>query len=375
MNTAPAPRKKPAAALPRLRRSDLPVRAAFAEPATAFEIQVAELWRDVLNVDRVGTQDDFFDLGGDSLTATELFLELERWFAVRLSTSEILEHSTVARLAALLGSGAQRQSDRCLIPLQPDGVGAPLFLVHDMTGGVMSYRHMLRRMGNRRKIFGLQYPGPVESATSVMGFRDMCAIYAGAIRAAWPQGPYYLAGYSLGSRIAFEIATQLAAAGGEVRLLALLDGATRKGKLRGIQRVARKFARTLFVLADVNAGRWPGFLLGALARELRRIWKKERRWGAVRPRDFSALIEAEGDAHVPSVYRGAVRIMRSTDGPEYFNRKYLGWDKYVLGPLDVFDISADHATLMTEPRVAVVAACLESWIREADTAARPPAVQ
>src|SRR5262249_7059606 len=159
-------------------------------------------------------QDDYFDLGGDSLTATELFLELERSFDVRLATSEILEHSTVAKLAALLASQSRRAEYRCLLPLQADGVGSPPFLIHAMSGGVMSYRHMLRRLAAGRKIFGVQYPGAVEGATSVMSFPEMGAIYAGEIRASWPQGPYYVAGYSMGAQIAFETASQLAAAGG-----------------------------------------------------------------------------------------------------------------------------------------------------------------
>jgi thioesterase domain-containing protein len=200
----------------------------------------------------------------------------------------------------------------------------------------------------------------------------MCAIYADTIRAACPQGPYYLAGYSLGAWIAFETANQLAEAGGEVRLLALIDGAApRSEKVRGFQRAMRELSRTLFDLAEVRVGRWPGYLLGEVGRKAQRIWNKLRGRREYGPPKFGAMIEAEGGAYSPPVYGGAVRLLRSTDGARYFHyRKYLGWDKFVSGPLEAFDITADHDNLVTEPRVALVAACLENWIREADTAGR-----
>jgi thioesterase domain-containing protein/acyl carrier protein len=368
MDAKVLPPKKAAVTLPRLRRSDLPVRAKYVEPGKNLERPIAELWREILNVDVVGSQDDYFDLGGDSLMATELFLEIERWFGIRLADSEIMEHSTVAKLAVLLSSQSRSQTYRCLLTLQSEDIGPPLFLLHDVTGGVLSYRHMLRRLG-RRKVFGLQYPGPVVGATSVMRFREMCAIYADTIRAACPQGPYYLAGYSLGAWIAFETANQLADAGGDVRLLVLIDGLTpHDHKVRGFQRVVRELSRTLFNLAEIRVGNWPGYLLGEIGRDAPKIWKWLRRQRQVGLSHFGDMLLAEGAAHSLPIYQGAVRLLRSTHGAQYFNhRKYLGWEKFVSGPLETFDITADHHNLMTEPRVALVAACLENWIREADT--------
>jgi thioesterase domain-containing protein/acyl carrier protein len=366
------PPRRPQAARTKLRRSELLLRVPYVEPSTAAEIQIAELWQDIMNIDVIGSQDDYFDLGGDSLTATTLFLEIERKYGIRIATSEILEHSTVAKLAVLMASRSQTGGYRCLISLQPEGMDPPLFFVHDGSGAVMSYRHMLPRLGARRKIFGLQYPGPVESATSVMSIPEMATIYVDAIRATWPQGPYYLAGYSMGARIAFETASQIVAAGGEVRVLALIDGPVGKGTIGGLQREARKLSRGLSKISDVDVGRWPGFLLGALGRDLRRAWKKPRkgRQEEALP-TFEVLMNAQGAAYSPPVYRGAVKIVRCTDDLGFYSKKYLGWDEYVSGPIEVFETIASHATIMNEPRVALIAACLEHWIREADAASRP----
>ena len=351
-----------------LRRDELPVRAKYVAPVSELECRLAAIWQDILNVDIVGLLDDYFDLGGDSLMAAELFVELERNFGVRLATSDVLEHPSVAKLAALLGGETQIYANRCLIPLQTEGASPPLFFIHDMSGGVMSYRHLLRRLGTRRKVFGLQYPGQSQNSTSIMSFPEMAAVYVEAIHSVWPHGPYYVVGYSMGAQIAFETASQLTAAGGAVRLLALIDGPTRKGKVSGLQREARKLSRELFYLADVSVDRWPGYLLGLVRRDLLRHWKKwrqRRRQDA--PPKFEVLIDAESARYLPPNYGGPIKVLRSTEGLEYFNRKYLGWDKYASGPIEVFDISAEHATIMTEPRVALVTAYLEDAIRQAES--------
>jgi thioesterase domain-containing protein len=238
-----------------------------------------------------------------------------------------------------------------------------------MSGGVMSYRHCLGRLGNRRKVYGLQYPGLVEGATSVMPFPELAARFAEVMVEVWPDGPYYLAGYSLGAQIAFATANHLRAAGKEVSLLALIDGPTRKGKVGGLRREARKLARGLFHLADVKVEHWPGYLLKSGGREIRRLWTKKRRKSKepFTP-TFASLIDEQSRLYSPPIYPGPVKVLRSTDDAEYFNRKYIGWDDFVTGPIEVFDISAHHANIMTEPRVALVSAFLECWLREADQA-------
>ncbi len=360
-----------AAIVPKLRRSDLHLRSAFVEPRTDTEQRIGAIWSEVLNIDPVGAEDDYFDLGGDSLKATEVFLELERWFGIRLAMSEILEHPTVAKLAAFLNSAPRAQENRCLLNLQTEGVGPPLFLFHDATGGVISYRHVLRRMGTRRKVFGLQYPGWVDDVTNVPPIPDLAVGFADTMRAAWPKGPYYLAGYSLGSRLAFATASHLLATGAEVGVLALIDGPTATGTVHGFRREVRKFARALFNLADVEIRRWPGYLLQTWALELKRISnKKRRRREAPTLSRFGVLFERQTQAYAPPTYPGAVKVLRSTQEHEYFNRKYLGWEEHVSGPIAVCDVAAHHGSIMIEPHAALVAAYLEDWMREADAVRR-----
>ena len=75
---------------------------AFVPPDTALEAALAEIWAEVLRVERVGMNDDFFELGGHSLLATSLISRLRDAFAVDLSVHELFERPTLRLLAPLI---------------------------------------------------------------------------------------------------------------------------------------------------------------------------------------------------------------------------------------------------------------------------------
>ena len=111
------------AALPRttsgkLDRGALPAPAlegeAYAAPEGAVEELLAELWRDLLGVARVGRHDNFFDLGGHSLLATRLVSRVRSVLGVALSLRSLFERPTVAGLAGLV-SGASRTAETPLV--------------------------------------------------------------------------------------------------------------------------------------------------------------------------------------------------------------------------------------------------------------------
>jgi len=71
-------------------------------PRNALEEQLAELWREVLGVERIGVHDHFFALGGHSLLATQLLSRIQDTFHVALSLLEIFTNPTIAHLAVLI---------------------------------------------------------------------------------------------------------------------------------------------------------------------------------------------------------------------------------------------------------------------------------
>ena len=201
---------------------------AAAPEAMRLEIlqAVKNAFESVLGAENPSDDDDFFELGGDSLMALSLFLQIEEATGQTLPLTAIYDASTVAKLTdRLLGAkGAGRRT--CLVELRPAKTrqaGPPLFLLHGMGGSVMILRDLARRIGGTRGVWGIEAQGMDGVTPALDRVEDMAEAHIADLRSVAPHGPYLLAGYSFGGLVAFEMARQLAQAGEEVALLALLD--------------------------------------------------------------------------------------------------------------------------------------------------------
>jgi amino acid adenylation domain-containing protein len=191
---------------------------AFREPREGTESEIAGAFARVLGLDRAGADDDFFDLGGDSLSAVELLAALsERLGApLELSAADLLEGPTPAALAVRAASGA---SPSRLVRLR-EGSGRPVFVVPGGAGDdedLFAARRIARLTGGDSPFLALR-SGPAPHPP----VDELARSCVREIRAAAP-GPYVLVGDCMGGILAFAMAERLRADGENVALLALLD--------------------------------------------------------------------------------------------------------------------------------------------------------
>ena len=110
-----------------------------------------------------------------------------------------------------------------LVPIQPHGSERPFFCVHPVSGNVLCYRALARRLGAQQPFYALQARGLDDGQEPQTQVEAMAGDYLEAVRTVQSHGPYLLGGWSIGGLIALEMARQLQAQGEEVRLLALFD--------------------------------------------------------------------------------------------------------------------------------------------------------
>ena len=212
-------------ALPSPQHPAKPVTVRRHRPRYSIEKKLAKIWEVVLNLPRVGRQDDFFDLGGTSLQSAQVLTQIEDAFNVILPPSTLAEHSTIEALAILLADRTIIPSDSPLVVLRGATAGRPLFFVHNGTGSVSTYGQLARRLPNR-PIYGLQARGLRGESWPITSIPGMARYYLPKVIAADPTGPYLLAGTCMGAMVAFEMAQQLIQSARPVGLVALFDSPT-----------------------------------------------------------------------------------------------------------------------------------------------------
>jgi thioesterase domain-containing protein/acyl carrier protein len=207
------------------------------------EAAMTALWERVLRRAPIRRDENFFDLGGDSLAALQLSIEIEQKFGRPVPISWFYVNTTVAAMMAAMSNPIAGTESSPLVQLRGGGAGPPLFIVHGSGGSCVNLVKLTRRLSLVGPIYGLQARGIDGAGKPLSRVEHMAGHYLDAILKVQPQGPYLLAGYSFGGLVAFEMARRLSAAGVQVAELLLLDSHPHFKSWPRSERVALGFDR------------------------------------------------------------------------------------------------------------------------------------
>ncbi|HTE56293.1 MAG TPA: amino acid adenylation domain-containing protein [Kofleriaceae bacterium] len=197
--------------------------APFAPPRDQTEGALAAIFSQVLAIERVGIEDDFFQLGGNSLLASRVIARIEGAFGRKLPLRDLFRAPTVAGLAAAISRDTPARRPSALVPMQARGDGHPIYFAPPISGSVAYYAKLARALGSEQPFIGLQARGLEGDGEPFSDIPSLAAWFADAIRQRQPRGPYRIGGWSLGGYTAWEIARILRASGEEVSSLILLS--------------------------------------------------------------------------------------------------------------------------------------------------------
>lgn len=327
-------------------------------PHTETERTVLAVWSDVLVQQQISVDDDFFDLGGQSILAVRVCDEIHRHLRVRLPVSALVEKRSVAQLAAYIDdvqSGCVLQAWNTVVPIRPTGSRPPIFCVSGNGGNPMTFVSLADGLGEQQPFYGLQHRGVDGIHRPHDSIEAMAQEFLGDMRSVQPNGPYILAGYSAGGLVAYEMAQLLIEAGEDVELLILFD--TERPGIAGWSRHERFRAHLdnvksagLRYLERRSADRIRN-LAGGIAKRFRAALARLSVY-----RFRMDAVEIAGDraaaAYVPRKYPGDVVVFQSD--PEWNPGRGIrpkqhesnGWSEFVGGRLDVVAVNADHYGLL-----------------------------
>jgi acyl-coenzyme A synthetase/AMP-(fatty) acid ligase/thioesterase domain-containing protein/acyl carrier protein len=335
-------------------RPELTVR--FAPPQGKTEARLAALWQEVLGISPIGAEDDFFDLGGHSLSAVLLFSRIETVFGRDIPLAGLFQARTVRSMARLLEDPKGENEWRCLVRVNVAGNRPRVFFVHGGGGNVLCFARLAARLP-AYDVYGLQALGLDRRHLPHLSVREMAERYAAEIRTEQPHGPFRIVGYSFGSVVAFELAVLLQASGEEVAFLGLLDRATParssappRGNL--VSEIWDRGTTRLKFHLRLKAGR---LLLGAglPVPFMRKIYNV-------------ATTFMSRDYVPPAAFLGNMAVFqteeRRSEGVDPASEK--GWGPHVKGETRVYPVPGTHHTLLEDPHVRDVARALEAALAE-----------
>lgn len=354
--------------------AQIPVGSKYTPPGNEIEEDLVTTWQRILGLEQVGIEDDYFDIGGDSLSAMVLFSDIEQKFNVRLPLQTLLEHGTIRSLAQLLGDPAQFETNR-LVTFSESGEGKPVFLLPTGTGDAIGMLAIARQLEGPQPVYGLQGAGAGTENLYQRSTEEIAAEFVKVVQKVQAHGPYRLIGGSFGGFVAFELALELQQAGEAVAFLGLIDtlppGPRRSPRFPDRLKV---YYQNLKKLISLPLKRYPGLFKrwwrGHLVDLARRKWFP--RWITVRTlrRAFNGEVDPKHPGHTahilyfPRVYHGDVVIFRAKDKPWYTNQGEMnGWKKYIDGTITIVEVEGNHGQVYAEPYVAGLTNAIKSHLK------------
>ncbi|MEU5859312.1 amino acid adenylation domain-containing protein [Nocardiopsis dassonvillei] len=390
------------------------------EPREGLEERIARVWLDLLPVSRVGRNEDFYQLGGDSLLIAQVAGRMREsvpevgahYYDTVLRT--LLNHPTVSGFAAALGEDAgtaapagsgRRSPGFSLVGTGGSGAEATRVLVHDGTGTLNPYRSLSPLLAADGPLLGIALDGGRIDDDPPEGHIDrLAADYAESLLREGDR--FHVVGYCMGGLLATEVARNLTEAGADVASLSIISSYRLPHEVRDELVLEFVFARVLgadtaklgypddAVLArafDAVLARTPGRVPeGALARlpEEEGLADAARAFRALADKGaaarFQTMAEAVGPglagedvaalypvyrhsmaavaAHRPQPYAGDAVFLREASDTRFLPwlRQDMTrfWRDLCLGELTVQDVPGDHFSCLREPHVDTTARLL-----------------
>jgi len=215
----------------------LPLRTegSYVRPTTPLEWQIAEIWQELLDVRPVGTQHDFFELGGDSLLVVQMIDRIEECLGLRVPLAALDFRLTVENVAQALVDSNRAEFRSPLVALQRAGTRKPFFFLHgDYAGGGFYCRRLVPHLGEEQPFYAI-LPHGLDGGPIPRSIGAMAADRLRVLLDFQPTGPYVLGGYCNGGLVAFEMARQMEERGLKVDLVFIIDASTLNVRYRWLR--------------------------------------------------------------------------------------------------------------------------------------------
>ena len=319
-------------------------------PRNELESKLAAVFANVLGLQSVSVTDNFFDLGGHSLTAARLLAHVKEITGHEVPLSLLFRGATVEALGQLLGEH-QGGSDPVVMQIQAgEGGRLPFFAIVPPGEEALGYAILARHMGSDQSVYKIQGHAPIvgKRPYTQHEMQSLASEYVAAMRSVQPTGPYCLGGLCDGAHIGERVVLELEAQGQEVAFLAVIDTWVLQNSQRPLLWRVDYFHQRLREVRKRSVGEQLNLYTRAISNRIRRLTRKSPRT------DWQETYWPSN--YVPPRFHAPVVLFKRPKQPFYYvNDPLMGWGPRTSGGVEIHVIDFDHLYLLREPHVGVLA--------------------
>jgi amino acid adenylation domain-containing protein len=324
-------------------------------------LEVEQIWKDILGIESLDRDANFFDIGGHSLIAVEMFSQIHAKYKLNLSLAVFFEAGSLNKFVEYIEKSLNHSTSSSLnikandevtsmikplvsnmVAIKPNGNLTPIFCFHGAGGNVMNYAKLAPLVEIDRPIYGFQSPGVDGVSEFANTLNELVELYTNELINFKPNGPYILAGGSMGGVLALEVGKKLKSMGNKVEKIIMFDtlgpgitlddfSSQNKNLIKDlIDRISYKWEqvcnRIKFNLLTYTGGNVP--------HKLRYYFVEENNYMLIRN-------------HKVSEFDGDITLIRvKTDEGGVYSDPSLGWDSSISGKVESIEINGDHANFL-----------------------------
>lgn len=331
----------------------------FAENET--EAQMINLWEEVLDLQRISVQDDYFELGGSSLQALRLFERINETFDTQLNALELLEYTTIRKLSTRIHSQSTGANYKHLIPLRKSGDKDPLFCIHAGGGHVFFYQPLVKTINKKRPVYAL-HAGMEDPENLHDNIEEMTREYLKEMRSIQKEGVLSVVVYCFSTAIGVEMARIMNAQDEKIRLIVLDTIAEEKDKTASgmmstrlnffIKRLRQNPVKSLRSALEYRIGE------GEEAR-LKRLVDENRDVEVAEIRDQLAIAH---ESYIWKTFSADLLLILSNYSNETRQQIIVdSWQKLNQGKTTVEKVEGNHYDLFQSPNIEAIGKFIQAF--------------
>ncbi len=323
------------------------------------EHRLTLIWEDLLGRKHLTLDDDFFEHGGNTRLLADLQQRIVAEFARNVSVADLFDHPTIRCHAELIQR--ELKNPPALPPgvfaLHPQGTQQNIFWLHTLPVP------LAKELGDDQPFFFVTLTArDVALLGETPSVKDIAAYMLRKILTTQPKGPYIIGGACAGSVLAYEVASQLRAAGEEVSVLLLLDAPTQP-YLKSSKAITTRLKHPRFYLYRAALIGWRASLAGLYRRAIPYSPRSIRsRLPAIQGNIAHRVIEKAASHYQPAKYEGKVLLLLAKERDPLFD--FLSGWKSMVSNLHAFYVRGRHRDLITSDNVKEVANLIQSNLKQ-----------